>query len=564
MKLMPLAFGGAIVLSLASVGEAERGSDGHVNIIYAQAASILNPYLSGGIATLEASSMILEPLARYDEDGLIVPWLVDEVPTVANGGVPEDLRSITWKLSKGITWSDGTPVTAADAVFTAEYCLHPDGGCAPAERYSDVEKVEALDDRTIRVTFSVPKPFPYGPFVGAQAPLLQKAQFQGCLGARAPDCTGENNGPIGTGPFRVVEFHPNDGISMEANPNFRDSTKPAFATLTFKGGDATAAARGVLETGDFDYTRNLQVAPEVLARLEAVGKGKIVSGFGTLVERIMVNMTNPSAELGDERSTVGHPHPYLSDINVRKAMSMAIDRQLLSETGYGRAGRPTCSVLPTPAVYVSADSDTCLTQDIEGAKMLLDSAGWVAGSDGVRERDGVRLTVLFQTSTDVVRQDFQVLIKQWWAEIGIKTKLRNIDADVFFGGDPSNPDTFQKFFADVEMYANKFDGTDPEAYMSNWSCAQIPSPDTQWQGNNMPRYCSAEYDQLVVRMAKTADIEERTRLAKEMNDHLMQNVVMIPLVDRGRVSAHATSLGGVIVNTWDSELWNIADWHRIR
>ena len=162
------------------------------------------------------------------------------------------------------------------------------------------------------------------------------------------------------------------------------------------------------------------------------------------------------------------------------------------------------------------------------------------------------------------RQDFQALIKQWWKEIGVETELRNIDASVFFGSDPGSADTFQKFFADLEMYANNFDGTDPESYMANWACRQAPKPSSQWQGNNMPRYCSKEYDALVAKMATTGDLNERAKLAKAMNDKLMQEYIMIPLVDRGRVSAHSNSLGGVVLNVWDSELWNAADWHRIK
>ena len=185
-------------------------------------------------------------------------------------------------------------------------------------------------------------------------------------------------------------------------------------------------------------------------------------------------------------------------------------------------------------------------------------------TDGVRAKDGVRLSILYQTSTNAVRQDFQALIKQWWSDIGVETELRNIDAAVFFGGDPASPDTYQKFFADVEMYANNFDGTDPEAYMANWECKQAPRPESQWQGNNMPRYCSEEYDALVDKLSQTGALLERAELAKSMNDMLMQDYVMLPLVDRGRVSAHSNTLGGVILNTWDSELWNAADWHRTK
>ena len=118
------------------------------------------------------------------------------------------------------------------------------------------------------------------------------------------------------------------------------------------------------------------------------------------------------------------------------------------------------------------------------------------GSDGVREKDGVRLSILYQTSTNAVRQDTQALVKQWWSEIGVETELKNIDASVFFGGDQSSPDTFQKFYADIEMYTNLFSGTDPETYMNNWTCGEIPSPENNWLGNNMPRYCNPDYDAL--------------------------------------------------------------------
>ncbi len=549
----------------AAAAQAERGSDGHVSIIYWQAPSILNPYLSGGTKDLESSSLVIEPLGRHDSDGNLVPWLAESVPTVSNGGVAADLTSITWKLRDGLVWSDGTPVTSGDVVFTAEYCMHPEGGCAQLSNFDNVASVEAIDNLTVKITFDVPKPYPYSVFVGAQSPIIQKAQFQDCLGARAPECTEQNFNPIGTGPFKVVEFRPNDVITMEANPNYRDPGKPAFATLTFKGGgDATAAARAVLETGEFDYAWNLQLAPDVLQNMQEAGKGTVVSAFGTLVERLMINLTDPNPALGDERSTTMHPHPFLVDKDVRQALSMAIDRELLVEIGYGQAGKPTCNVVPAPAIYASMANDSCLVQDVDGANQLLDEAGWVRGGDGVRERDGVRLSMLYQTSTNAVRQDFQALIKQWWSEIGVETELRNISASVFFGSDPGSPDTFQKFYADIEMYANNFEGADPETYLGNWRCGNEPRPDTQWQGSNMPRFCNDEYDALLAQMAKTGDIDERARLGKAMNDILMQDYVMLPLVHRGRVSAHSNSLGGVKLNTWDSELWNAADWHRIK
>ena len=544
-------------------GHAARGSDGQLNIIYWQAPSTLNPYLSGGTKEIEAASLILEPLARYDETGTMQPWLVDEIPTVANGGVSEDLTSITWTISEGVTWSDGTPLTAADAVFTWKYCTDPEGGCAQASNYTDVENVEAVDDRTIKITFSVPKPFPYGPFVGAQSPILNAAQFADCMGTNAPTCTDQNFGPIGTGPFVVTDFKANDVVSYAANENYRNAAQPAFATVNFKGGgDAASAARSVLETGEFDYAWNLQVEPEILSQMAAAGQGMVVSAFGTSVERLHMNQTNPDPALGEERSTMAHPHPFLTDPMVNRALSIAIDREILVEAGYGSAGQPTCNVLPAPEIYASTNNDWCLEYNPDEANRLLDEAGWVMGDDGVRTKDGVRLSVLYQTSTNSVRQGTQALVKQMWDQIGVETELRNIDASVFFGGDPSSPDTFQKFYADIEMYTNNFDGTDPERYMANWRCNEIPGPDTGWQGSNIQRFCSEEYDAMVAEMGETAALEDRAALAIRMNDMIMESGSIIPLIHRGGVSAHANSLEGVKMNEWDSELWNIAEWSR--
>jgi len=567
MKLKTALLGAAAsVALLPAAALAERGSSGHLNIIYWQAPSILNPYLSGGTKDVDSSNLMLEPLARFNQDGVLVPWLAESIPTVENGGVSEDLLSITWVLREGLLWSDGTPVTSADAVFTAEYCMHPEGGCAQARFFNDIASVEAVDDRTIRITFTVPKPNPYSAFVTGASPLLQAAQFAECLGARAPECTQANFYPIGTGPFVVDDFRPNDVISLSANPNYRDPARPFFATVTFKGGgDAASAGRAVMETGEMDYAWNLQLAPDVIAGMARGGQGRPIVAFGTLVERIEMNFTDPSPSLpADVRSTRAAPHPILTDIRVREALSRAIDRDLLVEIGYGDTGLPTCNLVPAPPAFASTANDDCLVQDLDRARALLDEAGWVPGPDGIRVRDGQRLVLDYMTSTNAVRQDFQALIQQWWREIGVEAGLRNISASVFFGGDPGSPDTFQKFYADVSMYANNFPGTDPEQYLGAYRCGMEPRPASQWQGENINRYCNEAYDALHLQLAQTASIEERARIGRELNDILMQDYMMLPLVHRGRVSAVSNTLGGTDLNTWDVELWNIADWHRIQ
>ncbi len=567
MTLRTALLGAAALCILAPAAFAERGADGELRLTFPQAVSTLNGYLSGGTKDLLAAGMVTEPLAGFDTTGAIFPRLVTEIPTLENGGISADLTTITWKLLPGLLWSDGTPVTADDAVFTAQYCMDPAGGCAQSAKFASVKTVEAVDPQTIKITFTGPQPNPFSALVGYQSPLLQKAQFANCLGAAAPTCTEQNTFPIGTGPFRVTAFTVNDTVQMEANPNYRDPAKPAFATVLIKGGgDAMGSARGVMETGEFDYAWNTQIPPDAQTAMTAAGKGAFVVAFGSLVERIEMNLTDPAAALPEgERSTVKHPHPILSDVNVRTALSMAIDRQTLVEVGYGAGGKPTCNLVPAPEMFAS-DNTACLTQDMAGAKALLDTAGWTdTDGDGIRDKDGKKLSLVYQTTVNPIRQDFQALIKSWWTELGVETELKAIDPGVFFGGDAASPDTFQKFYADVEMYANNFEGNDPQIYLANYLCAAIPSPDTQWQGENINRFCDPAFDAMVAELTGATDPAKRAELAKKLNDMLTKDsMTIVPLVHRGTLSAHSNALGGVAINAWDNEMWNTQDWFRVK
>jgi peptide/nickel transport system substrate-binding protein len=557
-----------LCLALGAAGAvAPQGGD-TLTLLYWQAPSTMNFYLAGGTKEIHASTPTLEPLARYDETGTMVPWLVEEIPTVENGGVAADLTSITWKIKPGILWSDGTPFTAEDAIFTWQYCTNEATGCSYVEKYSDITSMEAIDDLTLKINFSVPKPFPYNAFVGQESAILQKAQFENCIGEAAQGCTEQNFGPIGTGPYMVEEFRANDVITYVANPNYREEGKPYFQRVILKGGgDAESAARAVLETGEADYAWNLQIAPAILNQMAGAGLGTVLVAFGTSVERIMVNQTNPDPALGDMRSVWvedgSNKHPFLTDPVVWKALSMAIDRNLIATQLYGAAGQATCNLLPAPPIYASTNNDSCLVQDIPGANAMLDEAGIVdSDGDGVREYNGIPLKILYQTSTNAVRQSTQALIKQWWSEIGVEAELRNIDASVFFGSDPASPDTYGKFYADVEMFTNNFAGTDPESYMAQWQCSSVSGPSNNWLGSNVSRWCNAEYDALVAEMAQTAGIEARAAIAIKQNDLIVQNGGAIPLVHRGSVSARSNTLEGVLMNAWDAEPWNIADWTR--
>ncbi|MCY3573992.1 MAG: peptide ABC transporter substrate-binding protein [Chloroflexi bacterium] len=547
-------------------GVAVAQDSSEVTILYWQAVSILNPYLSGGTKDFDAAALIVEPLASIDPDGVIVPTLAESIPTLENGGVSEDLMSITWKLKDGVMWSDGSPLTVDDAIFTWQYCTHPEGGCSTAHYYNDIEDIEDLGDNSLKIHFSVPKPYPYNAFVSSSAPILQAAQFADCMGAQMSACTEQNFAPIGTGPFMVDEFRPNDVVTYNANPNYREEGKPHFERVVFKGGgDAESAARAVLETGEADYAWNLQISPAVLSGMEAAGQGTVVVAFSSSVERIMLNQTdvNPDNPNRSVYMDGDNPHPFLTIPEVADAMYMAIDRDIIAGQLYGAGGAPACNLVNGPPVNVSETFLGC-QQDIAGANAILDEAGIIdTDGDGIREANGHPLVVQYQTSTNAVRQNTQALIKQWWGEIGIETELRNIDAAVFFGGDTASPDTYQKFYSDVQMFTSGTSGPDAETFMVRWICGAAPTPDNGWLGRNVPRHCDPEYDALYDELTRTGGIEARAELVKAMNDIIINNGVIIPLVFRGSVSAHSNTVGGVNMNGWDSEMWNVEDWYRM-
>jgi peptide/nickel transport system substrate-binding protein len=323
-----------------------------------------------------------------------------------------------------------------------------------------------------------------------------------------------------------------------------------------------------LETGEADYAWNLQVEPQILSQMEAAGNGKVVAAFATSVERLVVNQTNPDPALGDKRAEWTaedpNPHPFLTDPAVQQALSLAIDRNAIATQLYGAAGQPTCNLLPAPAQYASTANDACLTQDIDGANALLDEAGIVdSDGDGVREKDGVPLKILYQTSTNSVRQKTQELVKQWWSQIGVETELKNVDAAVFFGNDPNSPDTYGKFYADIEMYTSSASGIDPQTYLSGYLCVEISSSANNWLGGNNARWCNPEFDTLFEQLTQTPVGPDREALVKQLNDMVVQPpAALIPLIWRGTVSAHANSLEGVRINAWDTEMWNVEDWTR--
>ncbi len=556
----------SLTIAISACGR-PTGTGGQQNsstlkLLYWQAPTILNPHLSTGFKDAEASRITLEPLASYDNQGNLVPFLAESIPTKENGGVAADGKSVTWKLKQNIKWSDGQPFTAEDVVFTYEFLSNPDVGAVSAGTYEVVQSVEAINDYTVKINFQEVNPAWSLVFVGGEGMILPKHIYESYNGANAREAPA-NLKPVGTGAYQVVEFRPGDTVIYQPNPEFRQAKQLDFAKIELKGGgDATSAARAVLQTGDADFAYNLQVEAPVLDKLAAAGQGKVVSNYGAQMERIIINHSDPNKVApSGERSSVEFPHPFLSDRPVREALALAVDRDTIAEQLYGVTAKATPNFLVAPPEYASLN--TSYEYNLEKAQQLLDQAGWKdTNGNGTRDRDGIEMQMVFQTSVNPLRQKTQAVVKQGLQSIGVGVEIKSIDPSVYFSSDSSNNDTVEHFYADLQMYTTGNTSPDPAAYMNFMTCAQIPQQKNNWSGDNNSRYCNSEYDRLWREASQELDPKKRQKLFALMNDLLINDVAVIPLVHRADVMAFGNSITGYEPTAWDMQTWNIMNWRR--
>ena len=543
----------------------QRGVGGDLGILYWEAPSTLNPHQATGPKDSDAARLVLEPLASLGKDGQpLANGLAAEIPTVANGGIAKDFTSVTWKLRQGVKWSDGAAFSADDVAFTYEYQCDPATAASTFDRCDGVRSVVARDQNTVVVAYRSPHPYVFQWGVGAEGAILQRDQYKSCLGPKAASCPADTN-PVGTGPYKVREFKISDVVTFDLNGNFRDQNKPFFKSVTFKGGtDPETAARAVFQSADVDYAWNLQVEPNTLRTLAQNSQsGALLTVFGPSVERLDLNFSNPDPALGDKRAEPDTKHPFFFDKSVRRALAMATNRDAIAQKLYGDGllGRATCNVIAAPDATSSPNTkglDVC-TFNLDAASAELDRAGWTKGADGVRAKGSVRLKVLFQANVNPRRQLTQDLLKKDWVSIGFQVDLRSEAFSTFFSN--TSPGGADRFWADVQTYADGGD-PDPTAYLTaGWTTGQISARANDWLLGNRARYSNTDFDALVARLLSETDPAKRADIARQANDLLIQDVAVIPLVQRSAVtSGVAKSLKGVDPSPWDSEMYNVADW----
>ena len=559
MATQLLAIGGvAMAQSPSPYKPTKRGGGGALKLLWWQGPTLLNPHFATGTKDQDASRIFYEPLASWDADGNLSLVLAAEVPSIQNGGLSADARSVTWKLKPGVKWHDGHPFTADDVVFNWEYARDPATAATTVGIYRDLT-VEKVDDLTVRILFNKPTPFWADAFVGAPATIIPKHLFADYKGDKSRDAP-TNLKPVGTGPYKFVEFKPGDVVRGELNPDYHMPNRPYFDTVELKGGgDAVSAARAVIQTGEYDFAWNMQVEDEILLRLEKGGKGKTIYAVGGDIEFIALNSTDPNTEVDGERSSIKTKHPLFSDSAVRKALALLVDRDAIKKVIYGRAGRTTANMLNGPEEFVS--KNTSWEFNVEKAAKLLDDAGWKPGADGIREKDGKKLKLTYQTSINGPRQKTQAIVKQACQKAGIDVELKSVVASVFFSSDVANPDTYAKFYADIEMFQIPLSQPDPSQYMRRYHSRYVATKENKWQGQNFPRYVNKDYDAAIDAAESETDPLKRADLYIKCNDIMWQDTVFIPVMHRLKVEASANSLRPVI-SGWANETDNLQDWYR--
>ncbi len=539
----------------------KAGGGGALKLLFWQAATLLNPHFAVGTKDAEGCRIFYEPLAAWDPDGNLVPVLAAEIPDIENGGVAADGMSVTWNLKKGVEWHDGQPFTADDVVFNWQYAADPATAATTIGDYRDV-KVEKIDPLTVRVRFEKPTPFWAGVFVAAGGMIIPKHLFEPYKGANSRDAPA-NLKPVGTGPYRFVEFKPGDLVRGERNPSYHVANRPYFDTIEMKGGgDAVSAARAVIQTGEYDYAWNMQVEDEILLRLENAGnaKGRAEIVPSRAMEHIQINFADPWTEVDGERSSPKTKHPLFSDPAVRQALRLLVDRASVEKYIYGRTGVATGNFLNNPERFVS--KNTKWEFNIDKANQLLEEAGWKRGSDGIRTKDGKKLKLVFQTSINAPRQKTQSIVKQACQKAGIDVELKSVTASVYFSSDAANPDTARKFYSDIQMYTIGSPSVpDPERFMQQFVSWEIASKDNKWQGSNPTRWRNEEYDNIFRAAQGELDPVKRAALFIKMNDMVVEDGVVIPVVNRRWVAAMSHKLRATL-SGWDNDFWNLKDWYR--
>jgi peptide/nickel transport system substrate-binding protein len=536
---------GAGVTSSSVVKAQDRGKQGGTVVVGVyQEPNSLNFLLTGGPISFASMQLypMFEPLIRYNAEGVMEPRLLTEIPTVENGSISEDGITYTLHFTPDVIWHDGTPTTANDFKFTWEWIMDPKNQAQATAGWQEIENVEVPDDLTAVVTLKGL----YLPFVAETLgwnPILPQH-------VQSTTSTEEfGRAPVGNGPFKFVEWVPGDHITQERFEDYFRPEKALLDRIIFKVLPDRNTVIAQAKTGDIqigvDYTE------AQIPEMENVAGVKLYFTPAPIYERYHFTMVT------HDDPTV--PHPIFGDINVRKAITQAVDRQtIIDQILFGRTKIAKNELDNTE--YENTEI-VPLAFDPEAAKKLLDEAGWTVGGDGIREKDGKRFSFTHgTTSGNQTRETIQALVQANLRDVGVEMTIANQPASKFFGGFNDGGGWLDRTL-DMVGFTNGLSSSDPNL-KPFWHSESIPTKD-QPNGFNHSGFSDPDLDRLLDAQLTELDPAKRTDLLKQAQQIIADGAPMIPMYDRVAINSIADNVLGVNQSVFGSIsglVWNTADW----
>jgi peptide/nickel transport system substrate-binding protein len=523
-----------------------------VRIAFPQEPDSLNPYYSNmWFAALLGPLYLNTALIEFNDKLEAIPNIAKEIPSAANGGLSADGKTITYKLRDDVKWSDGTPLTADDYVFTWQMVMNEKNAVTSRDPYDTaVDKVEAKDKTTLVVTFKEP----YAPW---QAKIfVNPTGGSGALPKHILEPVFKKDGSIdkadwnrkptvGVGPFVFKEWQSGSSITFVANPNYYKG-KPKIEQIFVKIVPDDAAQIAALKAGDSDI--GTFISYEDMPDLEKLGTVDLVLTPSGYQEGWWLNLSADAKTAG---------HPALQDVNVRKALVMAVDREKIVKDLLG--GRTKVSSTFWEGTPFSNPGEKPLAFDLEGAKKLLDDAGWKVGAGGIREKTiggkVVKLKLRYATTTRAVRKSVQAIVQQMWKAAGVDVELINHASDLFFAGyAEKGPIALGQY--DIEEHSGNPAFPDPDVV--SWLCSEIPT-DKNPSGTNSQFLCDKDLDALFVKQSKTVDAAARVKLFHDIGKMLNDKVYWVSLWNDPDWYATSKKLVNLKLSG-GTPFWNAVEW----
>lgn len=474
----------------------------------------LNPFLETAAPIAPLTELTGAEFVRFDSSGKPVPDLVTTIPSKANHGISADGRTLTWHLRRGLRWSDGKPLTAADVLYTYRVATDNDNNIVLRQPW-DRLTITAPDAYTIVFHFKKPYALFLGDYFTAQTNTAILPEH--ILGPGTKINQAAYNGlPVGAGPFRYTAFNRGDSIVMEPNPYYWRGRpkldKIIYRPITDENTDYTA-----LQTGDLDMWELINGA--LAQRVRKLPGKNVATAPSGIVSGVYFNTRRP----------------IVSDRRVREALRYATDQPTLVDKialGNGLAQR---SVIPSNLPdYLALP---LIPYDPKHAAALLNEDGWKLGQGGVRRKKGVTLAIeLAIPGGYAPSANMANILQQDWGAVGVQVNT-HVWSDASFFAPSSSGGVLQSGKFDAALLSQG--GTYYADVSQYFTCANLPP-----NGFNIVRYCNPKVDALNARYQQTFDPGERKKLSAEVQRLIDADVPVIALYQRISVSAFDNRLRG--------------------